>query len=288
MHNAANAVPTLSSRQIEASADALLAALDGASCLARLPSAEHPGIGLPDGFAIAQRLAERRSARGEKRLGWKIGFTNRSIWQRYGVHAPIWGPVWSTSTELLAHAECKLSLSGLSQPRLEPEIVFGFCDAPQPEMSLSQLQGCIDWVAHGFEVVHTHCEAWRFTAADCVADFALHGRLRVGPRVPVQDWPTLAADLAQLQVQLVQGKELLDTGQASVVLDGPLHALQHWLRAMAEHTPHWQVQAGDVVTTGTITDAWPLLPGQHWHTRLSHRAHPRLSALQGLSLQTLE
>jgi 2-oxo-3-hexenedioate decarboxylase len=39
------------------------------------------------------------------------------------------------------------------------------------------------------------------------------------------------------------------------------------------------VQAGDVVTTGTITDAWPLAPGQRWNTRLSD------ARLSPLSLQ---
>jgi 2-oxo-3-hexenedioate decarboxylase len=33
--------------------------------------------------------------------------------------------------------------------------------------------------------------------------------------------------------------------------------------------PHgWSVGAGDVVTTGTLTDAWPLQAGQVWHTRI--------------------
>ena len=72
------------------------------------------------------------------------------------------------------------------QPRLEPEIVRFRARTPRAGMSLIELQGCLDWVAHGFEIVHTHFDGWRFTAPDTVADFALHGRLRVGPRVPVQ------------------------------------------------------------------------------------------------------
>jgi hypothetical protein len=49
-------------------------------------------------------------------------------------------------------------------------------------------------------------------------------------------------------------------------LDGPLTALRLWLQAMARWTPHWRVQAGDVVTTGTLTDAWPMVPGQTWRS----------------------
>jgi 2-oxo-3-hexenedioate decarboxylase len=136
-------------------------------------------------------------------------------------------------------------------------------------MSLAELQGCLAWVAHSFEVVHTHCADWRFTAADCEADFALHGRLRIGPRVPVHDWPTLAVDLADLRVELLCDGEVKDRGVASNVLDGPLHALKTWIDAMPEHSPLWQVQPDEVVTTGTITDAWALAPGQTWQTRLS-------------------
>jgi 2-oxo-3-hexenedioate decarboxylase len=256
-------------------AERLLAAWDGAALMA-LPSARSVSFSMADGFAAADTVRGLRIERGEKPLGYKIGFTNRSIWQRYGVHQPIWGPVWDSTTALLDGAEARVSLRGLSQPRLEPEVVFGFSQAPRAGMGLAELQGCLDWVAHGFEIVHTHFDGWQFSAADTVADFALHGRLRVGPRVPVQGWTTLAEDLAALQVQLLCDGRAVDRGQGAVVLDGPLNALRLWVDAMAEHTPHWRVQPGDVVTTGTITDAWPLLPGQTWSTQLSDA---RLSAL---------
>jgi 2-oxo-3-hexenedioate decarboxylase len=267
-------------------AEQLLAAYDGGH-LVELPSAQPPGLTLTQAYAVSQRIAQLRQARGERAVGWKIGFTNRSIWSRYGVHAPVWAPVWSSTAALIEGdgaeagnrsklSELTLSLAGLSQPRLEPEIVFGFERAPRAGMSLHELQACIDWVAHGFEIVHTHYADWRFTPPDAVADLGLHGRLRIGPRVPVRGWATLAADLSALQVELLQGGVVKDQGRGAVVLDGPLHALKDWIDTMAVTTPWWQVAAGDWVTTGTITDAWPLLPGECWQTRLSE---PRLSAL---------
>ena len=129
----------------------LLAAYDRAG-LVPLPSARPGGLPLKDAYAVARRLADMRTARGERPLGWKIGFTNRSIWDRYGVHAPIWGPVWDTSAVLLDGTEAAASLAGLSQPRLEPEVVFGFERAPAAGMSLAELQGCLAWAAHGFEI----------------------------------------------------------------------------------------------------------------------------------------
>jgi 2-keto-4-pentenoate hydratase len=260
---------------LDSAADQLLAAWDGAH-LAPTPSSSSPGFDLAAAWQVAERLMQRRQARGEVIVGWKIGFTNRSIWDRYDVHAPIWGPVWQGGLQLLDGPQAAVSLAGLCQPRLEPEIVFGFGAAPRAGMGLDELRGCIAWVAHGFEIVHTHFEGWRFTAPDTVADFALHGRLLVGPRVPAAGWERMAEDLAELRIELLEGGQPRDTGQGSVVLDGPLHALQHWLQSMAEYTPQWRVEPGHVVTTGTLTDAWPLHAGQHWTTVLKT---PRLSGL---------
>ena len=249
-------------------AQRLLAAYDAAA-LTPLPSHDDAAFDLAAAFAVADRIRALRIARGEKPVGWKIGFTNRGIWQRYGVHQPIWGPVWDGTVQRLAGTEARVSLAPLCQPRLEPEVVFAFARTPRAGMSLGELQDCLEWVAHGFEIVHTHFEGWRFTAADTVADFALHGRLFIGPTVPVRDWPALAGDMAALRVELYGDGELKESGVGAIVLDGPLHALGLWVDATARHTPFWTVAPGDVVTTGTITDAWPLLPGQRWHTVLS-------------------
>lgn len=264
---------------VSGAAARLLQAWDSAS-LAALPSADSESFDLAAAWRVADELLRLRQARGEQVAGWKIGFTNRSIWQRYGVHAPIWGPVWKGGLALLDAPHATISLDGLCQPRLEPEIVFGLRAAPLPDMDLQALQGCIEWVAHGFELVHTHYADWRFTAPDTVADFALHGRLLVGRRVPVTTFGDLADELSALRLELYEAGHLRDAGQGAVVLDGPLHALRHWLQAMAKHTPHWRVEPGHVVTTGTITDAWPLKPGQHWQTQVSD---PRLS---GMTLTT--
>ena len=257
-------------------ATTFLAARDAAARLP-LPTALLPAFGLDDAYAVADAARRLRIARGERPRGYKIGFTNRSIWPKYGVHAPIWGPVWDSTLTRLDGVSATLSLRGLVQPRLEPEIVFGFARAPSAGMTEAELVACLAWVAHGFEIVHTHFDDWRFDAPDTVADFALHGRLLVGPRVPVVEFANLAADLAGLNLQLFQGETKIDEGAGRVVLDGPLNALRLWIDAMAAQVQQWPIDAGDVVTTGTLTDAWPLVAGQQWQTRLSDARLPGLS-----------
>ncbi len=260
-------------------AAALLAALDGAHRIA-LPSEHDPAFDLEAAFAVADELRRVRMARGERPVGYKIGFTNRGIWDRYGVHAPIWGPVWDSTVEHLDGGEASVSLARFSQPRLEPEIMFGFARTPRPGMSELELAGCIAWVAHGYEIVHTHFADWRFKAADTVADFALHGRLFVGRPVPMASFADPARELAAIHVALRRDGETIDEGVSSIVLDGPLTALRLWVDAMTAQREQWPIVAGDIVTTGTITDAAPLLPGQRFETRLSD---PRLP---GVALRT--
>lgn len=260
---------------VDALASNLLRACDSATLLP-LPSDGDPDFDLPQAFEVADRMRGARIARGEVPVGYKIGFTNRRIWPLYGVYAPIWATVWQHTTQWLDGTFVRVSLCGLSQPRLEPEVVFGLKRPPRAGMDNAELVDCIDWVAHGFEIVHTHFAGWRFRRGDCFADDALHGRLYVGPRVPILRFADPAAELRALQVELLRDGELVDRGQASIVLDGPVDALRQWVDSMHAQPQHWPIRAGDVVTTGTITDAWPMSPGMRFETRLSD---PRLAGL---------
>ena len=262
-----------------APAQALLAARDEARLLPLLSDAD-PAFALADAYAVADEIRRLRLGRGEKPLGYKIGFTNRSIWDRYGVHAPIWGPIWDSTVEFVADQQASVSLAPFVQPRLEPEIMFAFASAPRAGLSEAELAGCIEWVAHGYEIVHTHFAGWRFRPADTIADFALHGRLFVGARVPIAAYTDATRELADVHVALHRDGEVVDEGESSIVLDGPLSALRVWVDAMAAQPLRWPIAAGDIVSTGTITDAAPMLPGQRFHTRLSDLRLP------GLSLRT--
>jgi 2-oxo-3-hexenedioate decarboxylase len=137
-------------------------------------------------------------------------------------------------------------------------------------MDEAALLGCIAWVAHGFEIVHSMFEGWRFAAADTVAAFALHGAYRLGPRRPIDQTPGegwLAA-LSQFEISLYRNNEQVDRGRARNVLDGPLSALRHLndLLAADRHNP--PLAAGEIITTGTVTRAFPVAPGETWRTEL--------------------
>src|SRR5690606_34839792 len=130
--------------------------------------------------------------------------------------------VYDTTLYALSEVGEGFSLAGLAEPRLEPEIVFGLARAPEPGMDEAALLGCLEWVAHGFELVQSVFPAWKFTAADIVSAFGLHGALLVGPRRPIAagegDW---LDSLASFEIELLCDGEVMDRGRAANVLDGP-------------------------------------------------------------------
>ncbi|CAN5176339.1 hypothetical protein BH10PSE9_BH10PSE9_20560 [soil metagenome] len=264
---------------IGAIAAEILAASDAVSSIQPL-SRRVAGFGLPEAYAVATEVVRRRVARGERRIGWKIGFTNVTIWDEYDVHGPIWGPMYDTTMRAVDPATAKRAdLGMLAEPRIEPEIAFRFAAAPDPSMDEAALLDCIDGVAHGFEIVQSLYPQWKFAAAYTVAAFALHGRYFCGPFMSVasnEDRRRWLALLAKFEIALTCDGRAVDRGQGTTVLGGPLTALGHFVRGLAQATGE-RVAAGDIVTTGTITRAFPVVSGQRW-----------ASAVAGLPLPGLE
>ena len=230
------------------------------------------GLSLGEGYERALSVRQLRIARGEQPRGYKVGFTNRTIWPRYGVFAPIWGTVWNT-TLTFCDGEGEVSLAGTCQPRIEPECVFGLKATPPARATLDDLLACVDWIAPGFEIVQSHLPDWKFAAADTVADSGLHARLLVGRKLGVQSLPRDAAgfdgQLAAARIGLFKDDQPMDQGSGANVLDGPLHALSHFVAALRNCPGAADLQPGDLVTTGTWTDAWPVQRGERWRAEFA-------------------
>lgn len=222
---------------------------------------------------IVQQIQQLRQKRGEQPIGYKIGFTNRTIWARYGVSHPIWGPVYDSTLTLLENENAgSLNPALFTEPRLEPEIVVCLGHSPA-DASLEAVAGSIEWIAHGFEIVQSPYPGWQFTGAQSFAAQALHGALLVGPRIDAAKFANssqLADVLSGLSLSLYKnGNNVpVDSGLGANVLDGPVQALAHLVAAkMAQGET---LPAGSIITTGTITDAHALLPGDRWRSELSN------------------
>ena len=231
-------------------------------------SARGAELPLADAYRVSHWLERTRSRRGETSVGRKIGFTNRNIWAEYNVYAPNWGYVTTRSLHELDDTRV-LPLATYAEPRIEPEIMFGLAHAPSPGMDELALMRCIAWVAHGYEIVQSVFPQWKITATDTTAANALHGALLVGARRemagPAEQW---LEQLATFEVALYRDGTLIDRGSGANVLGSPLSALKHLVALLADDPVNPPLQSGEIVSTGTLTRAFPVSPGETWSTEL--------------------
>jgi 2-oxo-3-hexenedioate decarboxylase len=227
------------------------------------------GLTLPQAYRVIPLLRTAFERRGEEITGRKIGFTNRDMWKVYSVDAPIWSYATTRTTQDLAHVQTAY-IKNFVEPRIEPEIMFGMRAAPKPGMSDAALLDCTQWVALGYEVVQSIFPGWKFTAADAVAANGLHGALMIGTRHPIAprkaEWQR---ELATFQVELYCDGKLSQRGAGASVLDSPLLALRHLIELLANDPHNRPLDAGEIVSTGTLTLAMPVRAGQIWTTKAS-------------------
>src|SRR5262249_27317626 len=151
-------------------------AYDNATMLPPI-TAGAPEFSVADGYAVLANIETRRRASGWRSVGRKIGFTNRTIWPRYGVYQPMWAHIWTHTVHFADGNRAVLPLTNLVQPRIEPEVVFKLKGpVPLSDDPLAVL-GAAEWIAPGFEIVQSHFPDWKFRAPDCAAAFGLHGAL---------------------------------------------------------------------------------------------------------------
>ena len=248
-------------------ADEVLAAITAGRSIPNFTSRD-PAFGVTEAYAVAGALHRARLARGERAVGRKIGFTNRSLWPVYGVNEPIWGHVYDTTVVYAQDGRAEMPVGPLPEPRIEPEIVLHFAAAPPAAGDEAAILACVDWVAHGFEVVQSPFRDWKFKVADTVAANGLHGALVIGAPVPVAGIADCARKLRELRLTLLKNGVPHAEGTGANVLGSPLLAFAHFAGVLARLPQFAPVGAGEVVTTGTLTDAYPVQADETWRTRI--------------------
>jgi 2-oxo-3-hexenedioate decarboxylase len=249
--------------KIEAVANEVIASLSNHSQIQTF-SSRPDGMTLAQAYRVTPLLRAAFEARGERITGRKIGFTNRQMWKAYGVDSPVWGYATSRTTHQLADLPV-MALNDLSEPRIEPEIMFGLGAAPSPAMSDDALLDCVEWIALGYEIVQSIFPDWKFAAADTVAANGVHGALLIGTQHAVAPRKTeWQRELSTFEVELHCDGKPVQRGGGALVLDSPLRALRHLVELLANDPHNPQLSAGEVISTGTLTLPMPVKPGERW------------------------
>lgn len=237
-------------------------------------------FGNTEAYTVADRIHDMRMSEGAVPIGRKIGFTNPEMWSIYGVYEPIWAYVYDTTVvrQTVSHVQC--NIGPFAEPKIEPEIVVHLCSTPSLSAEPAEILACMDWIAHGIEIVQSHFPSWKFKAADTIADSGLHAMLVVGePQEVSRLGQGVISDLETFTITLSCDGHVRERGRGSNALGSPLKAVAYLINVIAKQPHTSPLQAGELVTTGTLTltAALPVKDGQNWSTKLDGIALPGIS-----------
>ena len=208
-------------------------------------------ITLPQAYDIQKISIEQRLARGEKLVGYKMGFTSRAKMLQMGVDDLIWGRL--TDAMVIKQDET-IDLSNYVHPRAEPEIAFLLKSPLSGKVTRAQALEAVEAIAPAIEVIDSRYQNFKFSLEDVVADNCSSSGFIVGK------WQSKDSNIDGLAINLRVNDEVVASGSSNDILDHPLNSLVEAARCIGEAGE--ELKAGHIILAGAATAAVALAPNQ--------------------------
>jgi 2-keto-4-pentenoate hydratase len=245
-----------------------------------LPGApSRDGLDLSTAYAVERELADSRRAAGHTTVGVKVGYANKAVWRALKLETLVWAHMYDDTVRYAEASTAPVNIAHMISPKIEPEIVFkikaplaaGVTDA-------AAVLESVEWIALGFEIIDCPYADWKFQPADFVAAYGLHAALIVGEphRITPARIPELVEQLASFKVHLSKDGQLVAEGSGRNSLRSPALCLAELASAMA-NAGAAPLSAGDLVSSGTLTESTPIQPGATWSASVDGIELPTLT-----------
>ena len=229
-------------------------------------SVRDPTFDLPAAYAVeAERVRQRRAA-GHATVGRKVGYANKAVWRALKLDTLVWAHMYDDTVRHADGDATELSVGRMCSPKIEPEIVFKLRTPLDGASDPADVLVHVEWIALGFEIIDCVFADWRFQPADFVAAFGLHAALVVGQPRPVTaaTIPELAEQLGRFTITLSRNGEAVAEGSGRNSLRSPALCLAELAAAISRQTPDAPLSAGELVSSGTLTEGQLIAPGDSW------------------------
>jgi 2-oxo-3-hexenedioate decarboxylase len=228
-----------------------------------VPPSARGGFTLSDAYAVETELVRWRHAQGHAPVGRKVGYANKALWRVLKLDTLVWAHMYDDTVRPADHNTAVLSIGRLASPKIEPEIVFKMASAPVADTNILEH---VEWLALGFEIIDCVYADWKFQPADFVAAFGLHAALVVGEPLRVESSmiPALTDQLAQFKVRLLRNGEVAGEGSGRNSLKSPALCLAELAQAIARLPGAAPLGAGELVSSGTLTESAIMTAGERW------------------------
>lgn len=203
---------------------------------------------LDQAYAIQALVTQARLDRGERVVGWKLGYTSLAMREQMGIDAPNFGPL----TDAMLLPDGGQVPDTLTQPRVEPEVALRLAWDIPAGADRDGVLACVASAHASLEIVDSVWTDYRFRLPDNTADGSSAAAVVLGPTLAL-------AQLQSVEVTLWADGIAVGQGRGSDASGHPAEGVV-WLAArLAERGQ--RLRAGDVIITGGLTRAEPLHPG---------------------------
>jgi 2-oxo-3-hexenedioate decarboxylase len=209
-------------------------------------------MSLVDAYAIQSLSIQQRLARGEKRIGVKMGFTSRSKMVQMGLSEVIWGRL---TDAMLVEEGGNASFGKYVHPRAEPELAFVLKKPLAGHVTAVEALAAVEAIAPAIEIIDSRYRDFKFSLPDVIADNASSSGFVIGP------WSSPQVDFSNLGLTLSIDGRVVQVGSTAAILGHPLRSLVAAARLSAAAGE--PLQAGWVVMAGGATAAEWIKPGQY-------------------------
>jgi len=257
----------MSALDVSALAQELLLAHASGQILPVPPSSRDAGFDLATAYAVEAELVRLRRASGRRTVGRKVGFANKALWRVLRLETLVWAHMYDDTVRYAANNVASLSLTHSCQPKIEPEIVFKMKrPVSSAELDPPALLEAVEWLALGFEIIDSVFAGEKFQPADFVAAFGFHSALVVGTPVSIEPAiiSRLVEQLPRFKVRLLKDGHLVEEGSGKNSLRSPAACLSELASAILRQPSAAPLEAGELVSSGTLTESKRIAPGETW------------------------
>ncbi|WP_219209720.1 2-keto-4-pentenoate hydratase [Variovorax boronicumulans] len=210
-------------------------------------------LGLEEAYAIQAASIRRRIARGERRVGVKMGFTSRAKMLQMGLSDVIWGRLTSS---MQVEEGTAIDFSRFVHPRCEPELAFVLKKPLAGDVTGPEALAAVEAIAPALEIIDSRYQDFKFTLPEVIADNASSSAFVIGP------WSDpRRVDFGNLGLTLNIDGRVAQVGSTAALLGHPLRSLVAAARLSAAAGE--PLQAGWIVMAGGATPAEWIHPGQY-------------------------
>jgi 2-oxo-3-hexenedioate decarboxylase len=196
-----------------------------------------------------------------------VGFANKALWRVLRLETLVWAHMYDDTVRYADNNVASLSLTHSCQPKIEPEIVFKMKrPVSSAELDPPALLEAVEWLALGFEIIDSVFAGEKFQPADFVAAFGFHSALVVGTPVLIEPAiiSRLVEQLPRFKVRLLKDEHLVEEGSGKNSLRSPAACLSELASAILRQPSAAPLEAGELVSSGTLTESKRIAPGEMW------------------------